>query len=165
MVVMRTVHTSVKHRRDRFPCLLIDGHMISFCSVEDMLNTDHPRTSHDSDLLLFRFDLLIILYKNQRLQNKPLSQIGLIHCQLTADASLFALQSHDVTTSLICAFSYSPMCLMASIFDPHDVIQLNCRSFPYIAQIIAGFDSNASTETLTHSQLIRPVVVRLRNGC
>lgn len=76
------------------------------------------------------------------------------------------MQSHDVTTSIIDIFSYLRMCLMASIFGPHDVVQLNSRSFPYIAQIIAGFRLNGpSTEKLTHSQLIRAVVVRLRNGC
>lgn len=78
----------------------------------------------------------------------------------------FALQSHAVTTSIIGVFSYLQVCLMASVFGPHGVIQLNGRSFPHIAQIIAGFRLNGpSTEHLTHSQLIRAVVVRLRKGC
>lgn len=55
---------------------------------------------------------------------------------------LTALQSHAVTTSILGVFSYSPACLMSLVFGPHGVIQLNCRSFPYIAQTTAGFRLN-----------------------
>ncbi len=64
----------------------------------------------------------------------------------------FASQSHAVTTSIIGVFPYSPVCLMASVFAPHGVIQLNRRSFPHIAQINSRFSTQWSFNRASHSQ-------------